>query len=116
MEKSEDRIQYEIVAWFHNNYCHFKCKPRGLIMSVPNGGKRNKKEAMKLKATGLLAGASDLILIYDGKVLFMEVKTDTGRQSDSQIEFEHRIRDNGLKYYVVRSLEEAQELVKRELL
>lgn len=116
LEVSEDRIQYEIVTWFHNSYCLYKHKPRGLIMSVPNGGRRDKKEAMKLKATGLLAGAADLILIYNGKVLFMEVKTDTGRQSDSQVDFEHRIHDNGLKYYIVRSLDEAKELVMRELI
>jgi hypothetical protein len=116
IEDSEDRIQHEIVKWFHNSYCLYNHKPRGLIMSIPNGGRRDKKEAMKLKATGLLAGAADLILIYDGNVLFMEVKTDIGRQSDSQIDFEHRVQDNGLKYYIVRSLEQAKELVLRELI
>lgn len=116
VQDSEDRIQHDIVTWFHNSYCLYKHKPRGLIMSVPNGGRRDKKEAMKLKATGLLAGAADLILIYNGKVLFMEVKTDIGKQSEAQIEFEHRITENGLKYYIVRSLEQAQELVKQHLL
>lgn len=106
MYLSEDKIQQDIFMWFNNNYCLRHHNPRCIIFSVPNGGTRNKVEAIKLKSTGMKAGVSDLIVILPNHVLFVEVKTETGRQSDKQIEFEKTITDLGYKYVLVRSLEE----------
>ena len=63
---------------------------------------------MQANAMGLMTGASDCILIYSGKILFLEIKTITGKQSDMQREFESRIRDSGFQYRLARSLEEAK--------
>jgi hypothetical protein len=68
MLKSEDKIQQEIFIFYSNEYCLPSKKNRCLIFSVPNGGTRNKIEAIKLKSTGLLAGASDLIIIHNREV------------------------------------------------
>jgi hypothetical protein len=103
---SEDTIQADIFKWYHNTYCTIKNNPQHIIFSVPNGGTRNKSEAMKLKATGLLAGVSDLIIIQPNKILFVEVKTSSGIQSDKQKDFERKVTDNGFKYILVRSLED----------
>ena len=41
--------------------------------------------AMKdLLLTGLLSGVSDLIVVLEGKVLFVEVKNEKGKQSQKQ--------------------------------
>jgi hypothetical protein len=61
-----------------------------LIFSIPNGGLRDKRTAMLMKSTGLLSGASDLIVIHFGVVLFVELKTETGIQSAEQKAFELR--------------------------
>ncbi len=111
MEKSENKIQQQIYIWFNNNYCLEHHNPRSVIFSCPNGGLRNKSEAMALKATGLLAGVSDMIIIHRGSVLFVEVKTETGIQSPAQIDFEQRIINNGFKYYLVRSLDEFNQIL-----
>jgi hypothetical protein len=113
--KNEDRIQQEIFVWFNNTYCLKNHKPRGIIFSIPNGGTRNAKEAVKLKATGLLRGASDLIVILpNGKLLFIEVKTDIGVQSEYQKDFEDRVKSLGFEYILVRSLEEFKKIINSQ--
>lgn len=66
---------------------------------------------MKLKATGLLAGASDLVLIHRGKVYFIELKDATGTQQSNQKEFQSRLAENGQQYFIFRELIEFQKFV-----
>lgn len=113
---TEDKIQFEIIKWFRNNYCLNNQNPRGLIFSVPNGGTRNKLEAMKMKSTGLLPGASDLIVIMNGRILFLEVKTETGRLSDVQVEFGQRIKANGFDYAVAYGLDHAKNIIMTKII
>lgn len=106
-EISEDFVQNQIWIWFTNNYCLPKHNPRSVIFSVPNGSKRDAREAKKLKDTGLLPGVSDLIVIHNGQVLFVEVKKPSGgRQEPEQKDFQSRVEALGFKYYLVRSLDE----------
>jgi len=108
----EDKLQAEIYKWFHNNYCLTFHEPRLVIYSVPNGGTRNKIEAMKLKATGLTAGVADLIVCLPfGRVLFVELKTEIGTQSEAQKTFESKITKLGHDYFLIRSLEEFKNLI-----
>ena len=53
---------------------------------------------------GCRAGLSDLVAIRDGKHLWLEVKTATGRQSDAQLAFEHELAAHGAEYHLVRSV------------
>lgn len=103
---TENKIQAEIYKYFHNKYCLKHHNPKCEIFSVPNGGTRNKIEAITLKATGLKSGVSDLIVLIPRKCIFVEIKTDTGIQSESQKEFEKTVTNLGFEYILVRSLEE----------
>ena len=105
-ELSEDIIQAEIVKYYHNKYCTKLNALPHVIFSVPNGGFRNKREAAKMKSTGLLAGVSDLIVINPDGVFFVEVKTGTCKQGDSQKVFERKVKDLGGQYFIVISLED----------
>lgn len=98
--QSEAHIQQQIVLYFTNTYCLKHHTPRSLIMSVPNEGKP------ELIRTGLLPGASDLIVLHNSKIWFVEVKNDKGRQSDKQRAFEQRVTALGYRYVLVRSLDE----------
>ena len=102
----EDVIQAEIFKWYNNNFCLKGHEPECIIFSVPNGGTRNPREALLLKATGVVAGVSDLIIIRQNEVIFVEVKTEIGKQSDKQKEFQKTVENLGFKYILVRSLEE----------
>lgn len=113
---SEDRIQQQIVQWYTNTYCLKHHNPRYLILSIPNGGSRNAIEATHLKATGLLPGASDLIVVHGPVVLWVEVKTPTGKQSEVQLEFQKRVVSLGYEYVIVRSLEDFKQLINKKIL
>lgn len=115
MEK-EAKIQNQIVVWYNNTYCLSTMKPRCLILAIPNGGTRNPHEALVMKATGTLAGAADLLIIHQvgensPTVAFVEVKGPQGRPSPQQIAFQARIKELGLIYSVVRSLDEFKLLI-----
>jgi hypothetical protein len=114
---TESKLQQEIFNFYQNNYCLKFHNPRGLIFSIPNGGTRNKLEAITMKATGLLAGASDLIVILpNGKLFFMELKIEKGIQSDKQKEFENRVSDLGFEYKIIRSLDEFKNFIHENIL
>ena len=62
---------------------------------------------------GLLAGAPDLLIITpDGRTNFLEVKAPDGRQSDAQKAFQARCAIVGVHYRVVRSISEAEEVLR----
>jgi hypothetical protein len=110
---SEDKLQQDCFVWFSNTYCLKNHNPRGLIFSIPNGSSRDIREAVKLKATGLTKGASDLIVIApNGKLMFIELKTDKGVQSEYQKEFEKRVTALGYEYHLIRSLEDFKMLIE----
>lgn len=109
---TENELQQKIFMYFNNNYCLKHHNPRSIIFSVPNGGFRNVIEAKKMKLTGTLSGVSDLILILpNGKLLFLELKIEKGVQSASQKEFEQRVNLLGFEYHIIRSIEQFKELI-----
>ena len=69
-----------------------------------------------LQGMGAHKGISDMIALKDGRVLFLEVKTERGKQSDNQMQFEHDIEWSGGEYYVVRSVEDMAEIIGVKLL
>tara|TARA_R110002167_G_scaffold348510_1_gene559882 strand:- start:1905 stop:2213 length:309 start_codon:yes stop_codon:yes gene_type:complete len=95
-----------LYKWYHNTYCTKLNNPQHVIFSVPNGGHRSKSEAAKFKATGLVAGVSDLIIIQPNRIIFIELKLEKGKQQKTQLDFENKVKVLGFEYYVVRSLEE----------
>jgi len=112
MEKSEDLIQQEIWMYYSNKYCLKHHNPRHIIYSVPNGGKRDAREAKKLNNTGLLKGTSDLVIDTGSKIIYCEVKTPKGVQSDDQIDFQHRANSLGRDYIMPRSLDQFIALIE----
>ena len=58
-------------------------------------------------------GAADfMVLIQGGKTLNLEVKNEKGRQTDSQLTYELKLKKLGHKYYIVRSLDEVEKILK----
>lgn len=101
----EHRLQCACVRWFRNRYPQFSHN----LFAVPNGGKRDKVTAAKLKAEGALAGVADLILLKSNSrhgALLIEMKTLTGRQTDAQREWQWLIEADGYRYVVCRSVDD----------
>jgi hypothetical protein len=67
---------------------------------------------------GVVKGVSDTILfLARGKyhALCVEFKTDTGRQSPAQVDWQSKVEAQGFRYEVVRSLEEFKKLIAEYL-
>lgn len=115
MRHLEENLQAACVKWFRLQYPQYD----GLLFHVPNGGRRNLKEAARLKAEGVVAGVADLILLvpflqecvqyFNG--LCIEMKTSKGKQSQEQKDWECKVREQGYEYKVIRSLDEFIEVV-----
>lgn len=105
---SEDALQQMCYMWFHNTYPHL----RGLLFHVPNGGSRNPREGMKFKQIGVVAGVSDLLFLFNGKCFCLELKTEKGRQSAKQLNWQKLVEKNNFTYFVVRDLLTFQSTVK----
>lgn len=104
LNHKESNIQIACVKWFRLQY------PKYLCFSVPNGGIRTYKNARILNKEGLLAGVSDLIVIIENNVIFIEIKTDTGIQQQTQKSFQKNVEFLGFKYYICRSFEDFQNV------
>ena len=65
------------------------------------------------KNMGYVKGQPDLVAVLNNKVVFIELKTDKGRQSKEQKAVEQEIKNRGVDYIVVRSLEDLQNYLKK---
>jgi hypothetical protein len=74
--------------------------------AVPNGEKRNKKTAWLLKLTGVKAGVADLMFLIDGKPIALELKTEVGKQSSEQSDWQERFERAGGKYFIAFGLDQ----------
>lgn len=101
------------VGWFSMQYPQIA----NLLFSVPNGGSRILREAVTLKKEGVVAGVSDLILLFpsmDYHGLCIEMKTDekTSRQSKSQKEWQQLVESAGYKYIICRNFDDFETEIK----
>ena len=63
----------------------------------------------------MLAGFSDLIVVAFNSILFVEVKTEKGKQSALQKKFQSDVERLGFQYSVCRSLQDFQLTIERWL-
>jgi hypothetical protein len=111
--KSEDTEQINVISWAEwntNRYPELKW-----LHHIPNGGSRNKAEAIKLKQMGVKAGVSDLCLPYPKGVycgLYIEMKFGNNRQQDTQKEFLADMAEAGHFVATCYSAEEAIKVIE----
>lgn len=103
----ENRIQQSIFSWFTNTYCLTHHAPRSLILAIPN------QHQQHLTGIGVLAGASDLIVIHAPSLTFLwvEVKDHKGTQSHAQRVFQQRVEALGYVYVLTRTLAHFQGVI-----
>jgi len=112
----EESIQ---ITFFEELRYRYK-KVSDFVFHIPNGGsrirKRNKKgewycpEGVKLKRMGTKAGVPDVFVMIpneDYHGLWLEFKSDKGKQQETQKEFESLCGIVKYKYVIARSVEEA---------
>jgi hypothetical protein len=107
-KRSEQAIQQFCVNWFNNRYPKF----RGLLCYNLNNSK-NKVTGAINQSLGLVKGRSDLVFYYCSKAYMIELKTDRGRQTAEQKQWQSQIESFGFEYYIIRSEEDFMRLINR---
>lgn len=108
--RSEDTEQIAVVNWAHwyaDRYPELKW-----LHHCPNGGSRNRAEAVKLKQMGVKAGVADLCLPYPKGIycgLYIEMKFGDNRQQNTQKEF---LADMAAAGHFVATCYSAEEAIK----
>lgn len=108
--QSEVKLQQDCFVWFHNTYPNL----RGTMWLVHNNPK-NARHGTVLKGLGLVAGVSDMSFLYKGKFYAIEFKTDKGKQSKEQIDWEWTIFLQDGEYVIIRSFDEFRTFVETTL-
>lgn len=106
----EHQLQCACVHWYRFAYARFS----DLLFAIPNGGRRDVVTGRKLKDEGVLAGVADLFLAIPNREyhgLFIEMKTDKGRQSEAQKNFQRAVTGAGYNYAICRSKEDFSAVV-----
>jgi hypothetical protein len=106
---TEDQLQAAQVKWFDEQYPQH----RQMLFAVPNGGKRDKRTAQLMQATGVKPGVADLVLVLYYAVVFIENKVGNGEQSQAQIDFQRRVEVRGHLYFLLRTLDEFKDLMRK---
>lgn len=113
---NEDAIQVAVIEWA--NWNKTKYPELKWLHHIPNGGSRNKLEAVKLKRMGVRAGVSDLCLPYPKGTycgLYIEMKAGNGRKQESQKEFLNDMAEAGHFVCTCYSAQEAIDTIEKYL-
>jgi hypothetical protein len=104
-QTSERKVHMLAWQWIKKTY------PDLLIFHVPSGEPRDVVVAMKLKRMGVVPGVADFLMFVPGYNIAIEMKEDSGRQSDAQKRFQKQWEACGNVYQVARSLTDFQNIV-----
>lgn len=102
----ESSLQSTVVALLRHS-----ARPGVMYLHVRNEGKRDPWEAARLKRAGLKPGAADILLTISGRTHWLELKSATGRQRESQKAFEIECGLCGVPYAIAKSFDEAQAIL-----
>jgi len=102
---SEIQLQAACFKWAWNTFP----ETRYLFFSVPNEGNRSLILSQQLKASGLISGIPDMILIRKYSTFGFEFKDGKkGKTSKNQDKVHEVWAENGLNVYIIRNFTEFQ--------
>ena len=110
----ESELQRACVKWFR--YQYFKLAD--MLFAIPNGGKRSPIEAAIMKGEGVRPGVADLFLMiprHGHAGLWIEMKSESGKQTEYQKRFEDDAISQGYRYRICRTLPEFIEAINSYL-
>lgn len=116
IKKPEFREQARLVAALRRRWFLMPDELRPIVFAVPNGGKRDAREAANLKAQGVLAGIPDLgIMLPKARMIWIEMKAENGRVSAMQADLHPHISALEFPMIVAYSAEDALEQLRNLL-
>jgi hypothetical protein len=106
LEPKEAAIEKMVCEYF--SYIGIGVKKIPMLAHFNESKKRWERHQNPWIATGI----SDLILFWKSKIFFVEIKSKTGRQLESQKNFEAFLRHHKCNYFICRTLEDAQNIAR----
>lgn len=101
MNRPEQAVQRACVEFLR------QCAPDGLAWSAINPVPAKSKSVAGIsKAMGMKAGIPDILLVWKGRAIFVEVKADGGRLSPAQRDCQAGLKLAGALVHTVKSLNE----------
>ena len=97
-EHAEQCALFDWAARMESHYPELR-----LLFAIPNGGARHPAVAKKLKAEGVRAGVSDIMLPVargDAHGLFIELKAAGGRATDKQKQWIYDVQQEGYHAFI----------------
>jgi hypothetical protein len=104
---AEDDLQRQIIQ-----YLTIALPPNAVVFHIPNGGLRSKTSAARLKGLGVTAGVPDLLVVWHGRALFIELKASRGVVSAAQKAMARRLIYCGAEVMCCRSLAEVEAALR----
>ena len=83
---------------------------RGRVFAI-NQNSHNRIKGALNRSLGVMPGVADMAYLIQGSIVWIEWKTETGRQSPEQKAFEQMVTRLGMRYYIVRSEVEFLEVI-----
>ncbi|MEH6476674.1 MAG: VRR-NUC domain-containing protein [Sneathiella sp.] len=100
-------LQCNVVKFLHS------ALPKDCVFfHVPNGEERNLQAAIRLKKAGVLAGIPDLVFVYRGTVIFIEMKAGKGPMTESQKREFPRLEYAGFPVSICKSIAEVEDVLR----
>lgn len=112
-EAAEQEALFRWAAWMESRLPELR-----LLFHIPNGGRRDSREAARLKAQGVKPGVPDLFLPvarhgYHG--LWIELKVSRGKASANQCQWIGDLGEQGYQAVVCWGWEAASEVITKYL-
>jgi len=101
MNRQEEIIHQNIAVTWHNKYCKQPLIFQRLICYWNNS--ESAKGGNKMRSMGVKSGVSDWLFLHNNGVMWLELKTETGSQSQDQIKFQALCESLGHEYKIIRS-------------
>ena len=101
--------QCEVIRWFHEKFGN----GAAIIYAIPNGGHRDIRTAVSLRAEGVLPGVADLKIEFEnGEDIYLEMKRIKGStHEDNQKDFQKWQENRGKKYILALGAEDAKKKI-----
>jgi len=95
------------------DYLAIAARPEVYYFAIPNQSNRHIANAARMKAEGVRAGSPDLcFMLPQGRVAWLEMKTETGTLSSAQKYFRDMAARLGHHWGMARTLDEAAGILK----
>ena len=102
----EDHLQHQLYDYYLYTY-----RNKAMFWHTPNEGRRTPFERFKVKYLGMIAGVSDIIMVKNGDVLFLELKVGKNKPTENQKTFLKNTKAFGFTSEVAWTFEEGKKII-----